>query len=203
MSPPDLREVSGAERFGSPMRVLVAIGSNLGERRAVMATALERLEQAVREGPGTGLEAVSSLYETEPVGSPASQGLFLNAVASLRSAAAPRELLALLQDLERRAGRVRLERWGPRTLDLDLLWIDEGPGRPASAVAVAEAPVLVVPHPLMWQRGFVLAPLSDVAPDLVGAVHRSFPGVVLSEGQDWWRRRRGGRDGAGEVGGSR
>ena len=90
------------------------------------------------------------------------QGAFLNAVVELDTERSPRELLELCQRLEADAQRVREERWGPRTLDVDVLWIDG---------ATVDEPDLVVPHPRMWQRRFVLAPLRDLAPDLVTDEH--------------------------------
>jgi 2-amino-4-hydroxy-6-hydroxymethyldihydropteridine diphosphokinase len=133
-------------------RAFLGLGSNLGDRDRYLRAAIEAL------GP-LGLVAVSPVYETDPVGGPA-QGRYLNLVVQLDTDASPRELLVLCQRLEAAAGRVRDERWGPRTLDVDVLWID--------GVTVAE-PDLVVPHPRLWDRRFVLAPLRDLAPDLVDA----------------------------------
>jgi 2-amino-4-hydroxy-6-hydroxymethyldihydropteridine diphosphokinase len=128
----------------------LGLGSNLGDRRELLATALDRLT-------AVGLVAVSRWYETDPVGGP-EQGAFLNVVAELDTDLSPRQLLAVCGRLERAAERVRIERWGPRTLDVDVLWVE--------GATVAE-PDLEVPHPRMWQRRFVLAPLRDLAPDLV------------------------------------
>jgi 2-amino-4-hydroxy-6-hydroxymethyldihydropteridine diphosphokinase len=97
------------------------------------------------------------LYETAPVGGPSGQGPFLNLVVEIDSDLSARELLGVCQRLEAAAERVRTERWGPRTLDVDILWID--------GVTVNE-PDLEVPHPRMWSRRFVMAPLIDVAPDV-------------------------------------
>jgi 2-amino-4-hydroxy-6-hydroxymethyldihydropteridine diphosphokinase len=132
-------------------RALLGLGSNLGDRAAHIRAALEALE-------GEGLVAVSHTYQTEPVGGPGGQGPYLNVVAALETDATPHDLLALCQRLEAAAGRLRTERWGPRTLDVDVLWID--------GVTVS-GPDLAVPHPRMWARRFVLVPLRDVAPDLV------------------------------------
>src|SRR5205823_12496655 len=104
------------------------------------------------------VSAVSGVWETEPVGGPGEQDPYLNVVVCIESAASPRELLGMCHRLEAAAGRVRAERWGPRTLDVDILWVD--------GVEVDE-PDLQVPHPRMWERPFVLAPLSELAPDLV------------------------------------
>jgi 2-amino-4-hydroxy-6-hydroxymethyldihydropteridine diphosphokinase len=132
------------------VRAFLGLGSNLGDREAVLAEAVDRLV-------AVGRVAISPLYETEPVGGP-EQGAYLNLVVELDTDLAPRQLLEVARRLERAAGRVRVERWGPRTLDVDVLWTD--------GVAVADED-LEVPHPRMWERRFVLAPLRDLAPDLV------------------------------------
>jgi 2-amino-4-hydroxy-6-hydroxymethyldihydropteridine diphosphokinase len=105
-----------------------------------------------------GLVAASPVYETEPVGGPGDQGAYLNMVVELETDASPRQLLGVCRRLEAAAERVREVRWGPRTLDVDIVWVD--------GVTVDE-PDLVVPHPRMWERRFVLAPLRDLAPDVV------------------------------------
>jgi len=117
------------------------------------------LRRAV-EGLTTGgdVTAVSPLYETEPVGGPAEQGPYLNLVVELATTDGPRRLLQRCRDLEEQAHRVRSERWGPRTLDADVLLVGE--------MRVHDAD-LVVPHPRMWERRFVLEPLHDLAPELV------------------------------------
>ena len=132
-------------------RAFLALGSNLGDRVAQVADAVDSLARA-------GLVAQSPVYETEPIGGPGGQGAFLNMVVELDTAATPHELLSMCWRLEAAAERVREVRWGPRTLDVDVLWVD--------GVTVDE-PDLVVPHPRMWERRFVLAPLRDLAPDLV------------------------------------
>jgi 2-amino-4-hydroxy-6-hydroxymethyldihydropteridine diphosphokinase len=99
------------------------------------------------------------VYETAPVGGPP-QDAYLNAVVALDTELDPHALLALAQHMERDAHRLRVERWGPRTLDVDVLLYDD---------VRLDEPDLTVPHPRMWERGFVLAPLRDVAPDLVDA----------------------------------
>ena len=132
-------------------RAFLGLGSNLGDRAAHLRAAVEALR---RLGP----VAVSPVYETEPVGGPDGQGPYLNLVVELETGASPRELLDTCQRLENAAGRVRSVRWGPRTLDVDVLWVE--------GVTVDEDD-LVVPHPRLWERRFVLAPLHDLAPDLV------------------------------------
>jgi 2-amino-4-hydroxy-6-hydroxymethyldihydropteridine diphosphokinase len=128
-------------------RAFLALGSNLGDRVGHLRDAVAALPDVV---------GVSSVYETEPVGGP-EQGAYLNLVVELDTALAPRELLEVCRERETAAGRVRMARWGPRTLDVDVLWVD--------GATVCE-PDLEVPHPRMWERQFVLAPLADLAPDL-------------------------------------
>lgn len=133
-------------------RAFLALGSNLGDRAAHLRAALAAL------GDADDVMAVSPVYETEPVGGPEGQGPYLNCVVQLATEQSARALLELAQRIERSADRVRTERWGPRTLDIDVVWID--------GVTVDE-PDLVVPHPRLAERPFVLAPLHDLAPDVV------------------------------------
>jgi 2-amino-4-hydroxy-6-hydroxymethyldihydropteridine diphosphokinase len=132
-----------------PVRAFLALGSNMGDRRGYLAGGMSRLPDVA---------AVSNLYETDPVGGPPGQGAYLNCVVELKTSRTPRELLAVAQAAESAAQRVRLERWGPRTLDVDILLVGD---------EVVDEPDLVVPHPRMWERGFVLVPLADLAPELV------------------------------------
>jgi 2-amino-4-hydroxy-6-hydroxymethyldihydropteridine diphosphokinase len=129
-------------------RAFLGLGSNLGDRRAVLRDAVAALDDVI---------ATSPVYETEPVGGPV-QGAFLNVVVELDTTRDARGLLELCRRLETVAGRVREVRWGPRSLDVDVLWVDG---------ETVDAPDLQVPHPRMWERRFVLAPLADLAPDLV------------------------------------
>ncbi|MFZ5927123.1 MAG: 2-amino-4-hydroxy-6-hydroxymethyldihydropteridine diphosphokinase [Acidobacteriota bacterium] len=126
----------------------IALGSNLGARRAFLRGALEEMRALGR------LRAVSPLYETEPVGL-RRQPPFLNAVALMDTALEARGLLRRLLEIEARHGRVRREKDGPRTLDLDLLFYGG---------EVIREPGLEVPHPRLHERRFVLAPLAAVAP---------------------------------------
>ncbi|MHB8669772.1 MAG: 2-amino-4-hydroxy-6-hydroxymethyldihydropteridine diphosphokinase [Acidimicrobiales bacterium] len=130
-------------------RAFLGLGSNLGDRRAQLRAAVSGLSEVV---------AVSSVYETEPLGGPPGQGPYLNLVVQLDTARSPRDLLAEAHRLEAAAGRVREQRWGPRCLDVDVLWVD--------GVTVQD-PDLTVPHPRLRERRFVLAPLAELAPDLV------------------------------------
>lgn len=139
------------------LRAFLSLGSNLGDRWSHLRRAVDQL----RAGSDPAVTAVSQVYETEPVGGPDDQGPFLNLVVELAVPVAvdPYRLLEQCHRLEAAAGRVRSVRWGPRTLDADVIWID--------GVAVDE-PDLCVPHPRWRQRRFVLAPLGELAPDLVG-----------------------------------
>ena len=139
----------------SELRAYLALGSNLGDRLAHLQFAVDALARV----PGVNVVAVSRVYETTPVGGPP-QDPYLNAVVAIETGLDPYELLHRTQQIEDLAERVRAERWGPRTLDIDLLLMD------GTRVRNDE---LTIPHPRMWERGFVLAPLRDVAPDLVDA----------------------------------
>ena len=138
------------------VRAFLGLGSNLGDRWAHLRRAVDQL----RAGSRAPVTAVSGVYETAPVGGPAGQGPYLNLVVelALTPGADPLRLLEECRRLEAAAGRVRAARWGPRTLDVDVLWID--------GVAL-DSPELTVPHPRWRQRRFVVAPLAELAPDLV------------------------------------
>lgn len=146
--------------------VAIALGGNLGDVRAAFRTALAAL--AAEEG--VRVVAVSPLYRTAPVGG-VEQDDFLNAAALLAVGLEPLALLAVLQRLEAAAERVREERWGPRTLDLDVLWWD--------GVAIGE-PGLVVPHPRLHERRFALQPLLDVVPRAADAAGRPYRTVLAA-----------------------
>jgi 2-amino-4-hydroxy-6-hydroxymethyldihydropteridine diphosphokinase len=140
------------------MKVFVGLGSNLGEREAMIRLALEDLSRL----PETQLVRASSLYDTEPAGE-VDQPNFLNAVAQLETGLSARQLLWNLHLIEKRLGRVRTRRWGPRTMDLDLLLYGD---------QVIEDADLVVPHPELALRSFVLVPLLELDPLLVHPVTR-------------------------------
>ena len=129
----------------------VALGANLGDRRANLEAALGLLAEL----PRLRLLRVSAFFDTAPVGK-TDQPRFLNAVARVETGLPPRRLLRALQIIEDRLGRRRDEHWGPRTLDLDLLLYGD---------RVVNEPDLVVPHPRMHERAFVLEPLVQIAPD--------------------------------------
>ena len=134
------------------MRAYLGIGSNLGDRLAHLQAAVDGLAAA----DGVAVIAVSPVYETDPVGGP-EQGDFLNAVVAIETECSPRDLLELAQQLEADAHRVKTEKWGPRTLDVDVLLVGD---------REVHEPDLEVPHPRMQERGFVMVPLRDLAPDL-------------------------------------
>jgi len=134
-----------------PATAYIALGSNLGDRRRFLDQAL----QLLREQPHVRVRQVSSYHETKPVGGPPGQGAYLNAAAELQTDLPPHEVLRLLLEVESRLGRVRQERFGPRTIDLDLLLYEE---------ATRADEELTLPHPRMHERLFVLRPLAEIAP---------------------------------------
>jgi 3-oxoacyl-[acyl-carrier protein] reductase len=135
----------------------IALGSNLGDRHENLGKALA----ALQESAGITVRQVSPYFVTEPVGGPAGQEQYLNAAAELDTDLSPQELLRALLEIERQLGRVRGERFGPRTIDLDLLLYDR---------LVLNDPDLTIPHPRMHERGFVLRPLAEIAADVVHPV---------------------------------
>ena len=140
----------GVSRGG--VRAYVGLGANLGARDDTIRQAVDLLGAH----PGVDLVAVSTLRETEPWG-PVEQPPFLNGAAAVETRLGPRALLDVLLEVERRLGRVREERWGPRTIDLDLLLYGD---------AVVDEPGLTVPHPRLRERAFALEPLLELDPDL-------------------------------------
>lgn len=130
-------------------RAFLALGSNIGDRVEHLRTAVEAIPD---------LDAVSAVYETPPV-SEVEQDRYLNMVVRLDTSLGARELLEVCRAREAAAQRVRVVRWGPRTLDVDVLWVD--------GETVDDPPELLVPHPRMFVRSFVLVPLADVGADLL------------------------------------
>ncbi len=143
-------ETSSGEMPGraSPRQAFVGVGANLGDRATVIRGAIARLTAA----EGILRVESSKVYETAPIGITA-QPPFLNLVLGVETRLAPEDLLTLLQHIEQEFGRVRTLRWGPRTLDLDLL-VFEG--------EIRTTPLLTLPHPRMFERGFVLVPLREL-----------------------------------------
>lgn len=131
---------------GGSHEAILAIGSNLGDREGHLALAVKELAPARR----------SQVWETDPVGGPENQGPYLNMVVAVRTDLDPFALLRRIHRIERLAGRVREVRWGPRTLDIDILFYDD---------LTVSSPELTVPHASFAERRFVLAPLAEVAPE--------------------------------------
>lgn len=147
----------------------VALGANIGDAVATVRDAFA----ALAASEGVVLRAASSLYRTAPVGL-ANQPDFINAAVCVETTLAPEALLAALLAIEARFGRIRAERNGPRTLDLDLLLHGD---------QIVDTPRLTLPHPRLHLRAFVLAPLAEIAPDLAipgrGSVAAWLPAVAL------------------------
>ncbi|MFE9443758.1 2-amino-4-hydroxy-6-hydroxymethyldihydropteridine diphosphokinase [Streptomyces sp. NPDC006602] len=137
----------------NPKRAVISLGSNLGNRLETLQGAIDALEDT----PGVRIKAVSPVYETEPWGvEPGSQPSYFNAVVVLKTTLPPSSLLERAHAVEEAFNRVRDERWGPRTLDVDIV---------AYADVVTDDPHLTLPHPRAHERAFVLAPWHDVEPD--------------------------------------
>jgi len=161
----------------------VGLGGNLGDPAAAMGAALRRLDQH----PQIRVTGVSSLYKTPPWGK-TDQPDFLNAIAAVETTLSPHDLLDQCLEAERQLKRVRKERWGPRIVDLDVLWF---------AGESVKEDGLEIPHPRMLDRAFVLVPLAEIAPDLllegVTAAQRAAgtdrQGIEKLPGNpDWWKR---------------
>jgi 2-amino-4-hydroxy-6-hydroxymethyldihydropteridine diphosphokinase len=144
----------GGKLSTEPVTVYLGLGSNLGDRQANLDRALELLSQRLR------LEKVSSIYDSEPVGN-VDQPRFLNLVCQVNTYLPPQGLLALAKGIESRLGRVGPS-GAPRTIDIDILFYGD---------VVMETPELVIPHPRLTERAFVLVPLVEIAPDLVHPVN--------------------------------
>lgn len=147
--------------------VYAGLGSNRGNKSDNIKKALDMLNMA----DNASVLAVSSLYETEPEGYE-DQDWFLNAAAKLKTTLSPVDLLKLFKEIEQAIGRHKSVRWGPREIDLDLLLYDE---------LSFESPDLVIPHPRMHQRAFVLAPLAEIAKDVLHPVLDKTIGILLAE----------------------
>jgi 2-amino-4-hydroxy-6-hydroxymethyldihydropteridine diphosphokinase len=168
----------------NPFRLAtLGLGGNIGDPVKYMASALAVLDAH----PDCRVAAVSRLYRTPPWGK-TDQSHFFNSCAAVETRLAPEALLDLCLSIEREMKRERIERWGPRTLDIDVLTY-EG--------VEQDAPRLELPHPRMTERGFVLMPLADIAPELMvkgravadWLVSADIAGIeIADESRDWWRR---------------
>ena len=167
----------------SAQNATLGLGGNLGDPIQAMASALRILDAR----NDCSVVAVSRLYRTPPWGK-TDQSFFFNACAELQTTLTPEKLLDVCLDVERKMKRERTERWGPRTLDIDILTYGD---------LVQATPQLIIPHPRMTERGFVLMPLSDIAPDLriegqtvVEWLSKAdIEGIEIAEEErNWWRR---------------
>jgi 2-amino-4-hydroxy-6-hydroxymethyldihydropteridine diphosphokinase len=149
-------------------RALISLGSNLGNRGEILEGAI----RALNDEPAVIVHRVSSFLETEPIGGPPGQGMYLNAAAELATTLDPFALLGVLQQIEARFGRVRTSHWGPRTLDLDLLLYDD---------RIIDTPELSVPHPRLASRRFVLEPLAEIALGAIEPVSKRTIAQLLSD----------------------
>ena len=158
-------------------KVYLGIGSNLGNREENIRRALSILD----EMDGITVRTVSSCYETEPVGPVTGQDDFYNVAAEIETTLGPRDLLVCANSVEQRLGRVREERWGPRTIDIDiLLWED----------MVVDEDELTIPHPEMERRAFVLTPLAEIAPEVIHPTAQRSIAELASQLDDEHRVRR-------------
>ena len=148
----------------------IALGSNMGDREKNLKEALKY----IAELPETKIIKSSAIYETEPVGEP-KQRPFYNAVLKMETSLDPERLLQKLQEVEKTFGRVHKQKWGPRTLDLDILLYDQ---------QIIATDKLTIPHPLMAERAFVLEPLAEIDPEAYHPVLEKTAAELLREFMD-------------------
>lgn len=141
-------------------RYFIGLGSNKGDRAAYLQAAVNHMRAVAMD-----VVACSSIYETEPWGK-TDQAAFLNAVVLIETDASAMDVMAQLLVIEQDLGRVRTEKWGPRTLDLDILYAEE---------ISCESAYLTLPHPYLWERAFVLVPLAEIVP------HFRYQGEYIAE----------------------
>ena len=171
------REVPIANRklqIANPITAYIALGANLGDRRA----GLERALKLLRESPNLRVTKTSTFLENPAVGGPPDSPPFLNAVAEIETTLSPRDLLTRLLEIERQLGRQRRQKWDPRVIDLDVLLYGN---------EIVNEPDLRIPHPLMHTRRFVLDPLNEIAPD---TIHPALRRSIQSLAADLQTRRR-------------
>lgn len=156
--------------------VYLGLGANLGDREANLTEAVRRLRQS-----GIQVEACSSLYETEPVGY-AGQPRFLNAACQAKTDLTPEQLLKAVKDIEREMGRVPSFPNAPRPIDIDMLFYGD---------LVMDTPDLIIPHPRLAERAFVLTPLAEIAPEVVHPVLKAAVADLLAKvsGREGVRKR--------------
>ena len=148
----------------------IGFGSNIGDRLVHIQNAIQTLSKA----EGITLQKISSLYKTDPVGYEA-QAQFLNGVAAIQTSLSPLSLLHTLKDIETAVGRQHRIRWGPREIDLDILIYGD---------LCLRTEKLILPHPEMHLRSFVLVPLAEIAPDLVHPVFQESIQTLLNRFED-------------------
>lgn len=153
----------------------IGLGSNLGDRERYLMQALERIEK----NPEITITKISSIYETYPVGL-TEQPLFLNMVIEIETNFSPFELLNFLQEIESEFGRRREIKWGPRTLDLDILLYNQ---------ENMKSERLIIPHPRMQERGFVLIPLHEINPALVETMFKNDYEKVKEQQVFLWKQK--------------
>lgn len=145
-------------------RAIIAFGANLGDPAETYSRAVERLTQT----SGVSQVVPSPLYRTDPVGGPDAHLIYLNGAVLVETSLSPIELYQKLVDIQRRLGRTEREHWGPRPIDLDLVWMEN---------TIVDSEKLIIPHPRMHYRWFVIRPAQDIAPD---AVHPIF-GLTMNQ----------------------
>ncbi|MGB3511883.1 MAG: 2-amino-4-hydroxy-6-hydroxymethyldihydropteridine diphosphokinase [Microcoleaceae cyanobacterium] len=144
----------------------IGLGSNLGESMSILQNAIQTLSEI----PGITLNTYSSWYRTKPIGP--EQPDYINGCALLKVELTPHKVLEILLDIEQQFKRVRLEHWGPRTLDLDLILYND---------LILDTPNLQIPHPRMRERAFVLVPLAEIAPNWIDPVSGKAIAKLLEE----------------------
>ncbi|MCP9207000.1 2-amino-4-hydroxy-6-hydroxymethyldihydropteridine diphosphokinase [Streptomyces sp. HD1123-B1] len=158
--------------LSNPKRAVISLGSNLGNRLETLQGAIDALEDT----PGLRVKAVSPVYETDPWGvDPGTQSTYFNAVVLVKTTLPPSSLLERGHAIEEAFERVRDERWGPRTLDVDIVSYQD---------VVSDDPTLTLPHPRAHQRAFVLVPWNDVDPQAEFPGRGAVSGLLTEVGQD-------------------